>query len=168
MKADNERLFSIKKSDSGNYGILHDMAKEAQSYLTIFPKKTQQTQEEEGETRELTIKKICSKIPGILSTLIVAYILRETVELELLKVVVEDGQNNIYLIKSIHQLLKKIITYYGTFITAPEIIVSFIQGIDFKNNTLSFPGNYAQLYECMGTYDEIGDEITNDTMYKNM
>ena len=127
----------------------------------------QQTQEEEGETRELTIKKICSKIPGILSTLIVAYILRETVELELLKVVVEDGQNNIYLIKSIHQLLKKIITYYGTFITAPEIIVSFIQGIDFKNNTLSFPGNYAQLYECMGTYDEIGDEITNDTMYNN-
>ena len=124
-------------------------------------------QEEEGETRELTIKKICSKIPGILSTLIVAYILRETVELELLKVVVEDGQNNIYLIKSIHQLLKKIITYYGTFITAPEIIVSFIQGIDFKNNTLSFTGNFTQLYECMNTYNEIGDEITNDTMYNN-
>jgi len=52
VKADNERLFSIKKSDSGNYGILHDMAKEAQSYLTIFPKKTQQTQEEETKPRQ--------------------------------------------------------------------------------------------------------------------
>jgi hypothetical protein len=128
---------------------------------------SQNEDDEQGETRELTIKKICSKIPGILSTLIVAYILRETVELELLKVVVEDGQNNIYLIKSIHQLLKKIITYYGTFITAPEIIVSFIQGIDFKNNTLSFPGNYAQLYEYMDTYNDIEDEIKNNPMYNN-
>lgn len=51
LKADNQQLQSISKSESGNYGILHDMSKEAQSYLAFFPKKAK-----EGNTEEEKIK----------------------------------------------------------------------------------------------------------------
>jgi hypothetical protein len=64
-------------------------------------------------------------------------------------------------------LLKKTVNYYGTFICIPEIIVAFIQGIDFQNNTLLFFGNFSQLYECINIYNDIEDEIKNDATYNN-
>jgi hypothetical protein len=128
-------------------------------------------EQEEGENDEqekyLKKKDLFNRISQILSSLIGANILTETMELELLKAIIKDSEKNSYLIKSIHMLLKKTVNYYGTFICIPEIIVAFIQGIDFQNNTLLFFGNFSQLYECINIYNDIEDEIKNDATYNN-
>ena len=122
----------------------------------------------EHEEKSLKIKKICNRIPQILSTLIACGILRETLELEVLKALIFDSEENPYLIKSIHQLLKKTINYYGTFICVPDIIVSFVEGIDFQSNTLLFFGDYLQLYEYINIYGETKTELVGNNTYNNI
>ena len=52
LKADNQQLFSIPKGESGEYGLLGDISKNAQNYLTLFPKKAKETAPtEEGKPR---------------------------------------------------------------------------------------------------------------------
>jgi hypothetical protein len=86
----------------------------------------------------------------------------------LLKALIVDSEENMYLIKSIHQLLKKTINYYGTFICAPDIIVSFVEGIDFQSNTLLFFGDYLQLYEYINIYGETKTELISNNTYNNI
>jgi len=122
----------------------------------------------EDEEKSLKIKKIFNRIPQILSTLLACNILRETIELELLKALIVDSEENMYLIKSIHQLFKKTVNYYGTFICASDVVVSFVKGIDFHSNTLLFFGDYLRLYEYINIYDETKTQLIANNTYNSI
>jgi hypothetical protein len=122
----------------------------------------------EDEEKLLKIKKIFNRLPQILSTLLACNILRETIELELLKALIVDSEENMYLIKSIHQLFKKTVNYYGTFICASDVVVSFVKGIDFHSNTLLFFGDYLRLYEYINIYDETKTQLIANNTYSSI
>ena len=135
----------------------------------------EEEQEEEGweniyedEEKSLKIKKIFNRLPQILSTLLACNILRETIELELLKALIVDSEENMYLIKSIHQLFKKTVNYYGTFICASDVVVSFVKGIDFHSNTLLFFGDYLRLYEYINIYGETKTQLIANNTYNSI